>query len=270
MRLVWTGLIASAGVVLSVYFFNPLGVRDAAMGLFGAVSPAPGPSVTVADGSVCGASVELERACDFTARVLGTTEDVWRAQFQQGRLPDYGVTPSVYAEPTLIVFSAQVHTGCGPQLSGVGPFYCFEDHRIYIDPTFYQVMEQRLAAPGDFAQAFVIAHEVGHHLQNLLDMRALEVVGEPPNRASVRRELQADCFAGVWAHQERDDLSITEADLREGLNAAFAFGDDTGAGVEAHAFRHGSSEQRMRWLRLGFETGDARECDTFRIQYGSL
>ena len=258
-------IIALAGI----YFFNPFGIRDAVFGmLFGAV---PGQSQTTAEGgggNVCDAHAQ---ACDFSARVLGSTEDVWNAQFQQGRLPNYGAQAGAYQEPVLNVFSESVNTACGNAPSSVGPFYCPGDRQLYIDPTFYEVMASRLNAPGDFAQAYVIAHEVGHHVQNLIGATQLQVRGENQNQTSVRIELQADCFAGVWGHQERADLAIDEADLREALNAAHAIGDDTlqrqgQGGVDERQFTHGSSAQRMRWFRRGFDSGDPRQCDTFAVQ----
>lgn len=242
-----------------IYFFNPFGVRDAVFGLlFGGV---PGQSQT-AGAAVCDTQAQ---ACDFSARILGSTEEVWRSQFAAGRLPNYGVQPGPYEEPILNIFAQGVSTGCGNATSDVGPFYCPADRQLYIDPGFYQVMEQRLRAPGDFAQAYVIAHEVGHHVQNLIGATNRALPGESQNQTSVRIELQADCLAGVWGHTAQAQLAIDEADLREALNAAHAIGDDSLGAREAQ-YTHGSSAQRMTWFRRGFDSGDARQCDTFAVR----
>lgn len=247
----------------AIYLFNPFGIRDTVFSLlFGGV-----PGQTQASGEpVCEAQAQ---ACDFSARVLGSTEEVWRQQFAQGRLPSYGPQPGAYQEPVLNFFTGGVSTGCGAASSDVGPFYCPGDNQLYIDPGFYQVMETRLNAPGDFAQAYVIAHEVGHHVQNLIGATNMQVPGENQNQISVRVELQADCFAGVWGHQDRADLQITNEDLNEALNAAHAIGDDA-LGANEAAYTHGTSAQRMRWFRRGFDTGDPRQCDTFRVPRAQL
>lgn len=216
-------------------------------------------------GSACGLSPESGVACDFSRAVLASTEDVWHRNFQAGTLPKYGQesTPP-YHDPTLVVFSQAVSTGgCGNATSAVGPFYCPADRKLYIDPMFYDTMEQRLKAPGDFAQAYVIAHEVGHHVQNLIGSSRLSVPGETDNQTSVRVELQADCLAGVWGHSAQASLKITEQDLEEALNAAHAIGDDSLGHADTSDYTHGSSAQRIRWFRRGFESGDARTCDTF-------
>ena len=164
------------------------------------------------------------------------------------------------------MFAQSVSTGCGTATADVGPFYCPADQKLYIDPSFYGVMERRLRAPGDFAQAYVIAHEVGHHVQNLIGATRLSARGETENQNSVRVELQADCLAGVWGHTARASLQITDDDLGEALTAAHAIGDDTLGHSDARKFTHGSSEQRKRWFRRGFDSGDARQCDTFAVQ----
>jgi predicted metalloprotease len=222
--------------------------------------------------SVCQASQENGAACDFSRAVLGSTEDVWTPIFERRALPSYGGSPGAYQHPTLVVFANAVSTGgCGNATSGVGPFYCPADQKLYIDPAFYGVMEKRLRAPGDFAQAYVIAHEVGHHVQNLIGSSRLNPGGETQNQNSVRVELQADCLAGVWGHTARASLQITDEDLSEALTAAHAIGDDTLGHSDERSFTHGSSEQRKRWFRRGFDSGDARQCDTFAVQnYGQL
>ena len=262
------GTLIAIALLAVIYFFNPFGIRDAIFGaLFGGV---PGQTQTTEGaGSACQPSAQ---ACDFSARVLGSTEEVWAAQFQQGRLPNYGKQVAAYENPTLNFFSNGVSTACGNASSDMGPFYCPGDRQLYIDPTFYELMAQRLNAPGDFAQAYVIAHEVGHHVQNLIGAMEIQVSGETQNQTSVRTELQADCFAGVWGHTARADLAIDEADLREALNAAHQIGDDTltqGRADESQ-FTHGTSAQRMSWFRRGFDSGDARQCDTFNTPFAQL
>jgi predicted metalloprotease len=166
-----------------------------------------------------------------------------------------------------VVFNRAVSTGgCGSATADVGPFYCPADNRLYIDPGFYAVMEQKLKAPGDFAQAYVIAHEVGHHIQNLIGSSRLSTPGESKNQVSVRVELQADCLAGVWGHSAKKALAITEEDLREALQAAHAIGDDSLGHQDEASFTHGSAEQRMKWFKRGFEQGDAKSCDTFAVK----
>ncbi|MBY0568399.1 MAG: neutral zinc metallopeptidase [Hyphomonadaceae bacterium] len=227
-----------------------------------------GGEVAQGEGSVCEAEAQ---ACDFSRAVLASTEDVWRQQFSQNRLPNYGSAPGAYVDPTLVVFQGGVATeGCGSASSDVGPFYCPADRNLYIDPGFYAVMESRLRAPGDFAQAYVIAHEVGHHVQNLIGATQRSVQGETQNQTSVRIELQADCLAGVWGHSARATLAIDEADLREALNAAHAIGDDSLGQTNEASFTHGTSAQRMRWFRRGFDSGDPRQCDTFAVSQAQL
>ena len=254
-----------AGAVLAMgYCALPAGMRQELLGaLMGG-----GQSVSSTAGtSVCDGSPANAAACDFSRAVVASTEDVWTQQFQRGALPNYGRAAGAYQQPTLVVFANGVSTGgCGNATSDVGPFYCPADQRLYIDPSFYTVMERRLRAPGDFAQAYVLAHEVGHHVQNLIGSSGLKARGEDANQSSVRVELQADCLAGVWGHTARASLQITDDDLSEALTAAHAIGDDTLGHADARAFTHGSSEQRKRWFRRGFDSGDARQCDTFTAQ----
>lgn len=212
-------------------------------------------------------SAEEDELADLVAVVLGDTEDTWRPLFEQmGR---------TYQEPVLVLFTDRVASACGAQSSAVGPFYCPADHQVYIDLGFFGELSERFGAPGDFAQAYVVAHEVGHHVQNLLgtsgevhaQRRQLDEAGA--NELSVRLELQADCYAGVWAHHaERARDLLEHGDLEEGLRAAHAIGDDTlqrnaGRHVVPESFTHGTSEQRMRWFRAGFDAGDPGACDTF-------
>ncbi|MGC4086754.1 MAG: neutral zinc metallopeptidase [Polyangiaceae bacterium] len=259
------GAIAGIG-----YFVLPTGLRNALLRAVGGGSVASGP--TTSGGSVCKSSPESGKACDFSLAVLASTEDVWKAKFAAGALPKYSKPIGAYQEPTLVVFANAVSTGgCGNATSDVGPFYCSGDRKLYIDPSFYTVMDKQLKAPGDFAQAYVIAHEVGHHLQTLIGSRDVGTPGETKNQTSVRMELQADCFAGVWGHDARSSLAITDEDLREAVNAAHQIGDDTLGHSDKSKFTHGSSEQRMRWFKRGFESGDARQCDTFAVaKYAEL
>lgn len=204
---------------------------------------------------------------DFVSRVLGSTERVWTQKFQEmGRQ---------YQKPTLVLFNGFVQSACGMAQSAMGPFYCPGDNKVYIDLSFYQDMKNKLGAPGDFAQAYVIAHEVGHHIQNQLGIAAkvTQARAQAPeaeaNSLSVRMELQADCFAGVWAKAANDTNNILEeGDIEEGLNAAAAIGDDrlqrrSQGYVVPESFTHGSSEQRVRWFKRGLQTGDIKSCDAF-------
>ena len=252
-------LAAIAGVG---YLVLPASVRQRLLAVV-----TDGGAGSAGSGSVCQASPSNGAACDFSRAVLASTEDAWAAEFQNGRLPRYGRPVGTYQQPALVVFSGSVSTGgCGNATSKVGPFYCPADSKLYIDPGFYQVMETRLRAPGDFAQAYVIAHEVGHHVQNLLGSSRLRGKGDTDNQSSVRVELQADCLAGVWGHTARASLKITEEDLREAVQAAHAIGDDALGNTTAADHTHGTSAQRIRWFRRGFDAGDARQCDTFAVE----
>jgi uncharacterized protein len=204
---------------------------------------------------------------EFVAVVLGDTEDTWGDLFRQmGRY---------YRQPKLVLFTDAVQSACGMAGAAVGPFYCPSDQKLYLDLGFFRALRERFHAPGDFAQAYVIAHEVGHHVQTLLGITdnvapARQRGGGQANAVSVRVELQADCFAGIWAHHARESRDILEeGDLEEALNAASAIGDDTlqrqaRGRVVPETFTHGSSKQRVAWFARGFETGDLRQCDTFR------
>ena len=206
----------------------------------------------------------------FAATVLGSTEDVWSEIFAaQGQR---------YRKPTLVLFSDAVASACGTASAAVGPFYCPADQKVYLDLSFYELLSQRFGAPGDFAQAYVVAHEVGHHVQQLLGIadqvtaaqqRASEAEA---NGLSVRMELQADCLAGVWGyHANRTRQLLEPGDVEEGLRAAAAIGDDmmqrqSAGRVRPESWTHGSSEMRVRWLRLGLSTGDPDQCDTFKTE----
>ncbi len=203
----------------------------------------------------------------FVSVVLADTEDTWRALFREAG--------GTYREPKLVLFSGAYPTACGMGQSAAGPFYCPADQKVYIDLAFFRLLQERFRAPGDFAQAYVIAHEVGHHVQNLLGImektqQLRQRLSEREyNQVSVRVELQADCFAGVWAHHANRSRKVLETgDLEEAMRAATAIGDDTlQRQSQGHAvpdsFTHGSAEQRVRWFRIGFERGTMQECNTF-------
>ena len=215
-------------------------------------------------------SPEEERLKEFMSVVLADTEDVWGELFQR--------SGQQYQQPTLVLFSGAVQSACGFAESAMGPFYCPADRKLYLDMSFFNDLAQRHDAPGDFAQAYVLAHEVGHHIQTLLGIseqvhaarqRTSEVEG---NALQVRMELQADCFSGVWAHHADQARQILEpGDIEEALAAAAGVGDDrlqkqARGYVVPDSFTHGSSEQRMRWLKRGLQSGDPGQCDTFRAR----
>ena len=260
------GTLLAAAVLGIGFFVLPASLKQEFLGAL--TGSSQGALSEPGAGSVCDASQANGAACDFSRVVLASTEDVWTQKFASAALPNYGRAPGAYQHPTLVVFADSVSTGgCGNATSDVGPFYCPGDQKLYIDPSFYGTMERRLRAPGDFAQAYVIAHEVGHHVQNLIGSSRLAATGgETANQNSVRVELQADCLAGVWGHTAAASLQITDDDLSEALTAAHAIGDDTLGHSDERKFTHGSSEQRTRWFRRGFDSGDARRCDTFAVR----
>ena len=207
-----------------------------------------------------------DEATDFVKVMLGYNEDVWTKLFAQSN--------QQYRAPKLVIFDGGVNSACGYTSSAAGPFYCPGDYQVYIDLNFFREL-QRMGAGGDFAQAYVLAHEVGHHIQNLLGVsmavqkRQRSVSKVEANHLSVLTELQADCYAGVWAHHAHKDNQLLEpGDLEEGMNAAAQIGDDAlmgkaGAAIRPEAFTHGSSQQRQQWLYRGLESGDPQQCDTF-------
>ena len=226
----------------------------------------PDPGATTGPGTGTG-NVQADAGKEFVARVLGSNNRVWNDIFKQ-----MGKT---YEGPKLVLFSGTVQSACGMAQSAMGPFYCPPDQKVYIDLSFYQDMKNKLGAGGDFAQAYVIAHEVGHHLQNLfgiaskvsaMRMRVSETQG---NALSVRMELQADCFAGIWAQEANASARLLEdGDIEEGLNAAAAIGDDrlqrrAQGYVVPESFTHGSSEQRVSWFKRGLQAQSLNDCDTF-------
>ncbi len=222
---------------------------------------------SVAPGERSGGEQEL---ADFSSVVLGDTEDTWRLLFER--------LGGTYQEPTLVLYSGAVQSACGFAQSAVGPFYCPGDGKVYLDLSFFEDLHSRFGAPGDFAQAYVIAHEVGHHVQNLLgimeevDAMRERVGREEANAITVRLELQADFLAGVWAHHAEEARRILEqGDIEEALNAASQIGDDRlqmemQGYVVPDAFTHGTAEQRARWFLRGFETGDISKGDTFNAE----
>jgi predicted metalloprotease len=250
------GFIVIILILSFVFGINPLELLSGG----GQVSVDPGSRQTQTAPQV---SSEMR---DFVATVLAETEDTWNAIFT-----DEGLK---YREPTLVLFSGSVRSACGFASAASGPFYCPGDSKVYIDLAFYDQLKRRFQAPGDFAQAYVLAHEVGHHVQNLIgvlpkfnQMRRTAGKSEA-NAMSVRVELQADCFAGIWANKTARKGLLEEGDIDEALNAARQIGDDTiqkrtQGYVVPDAFNHGTAEQRRRWFGRGFETGRLDACDTF-------
>lgn len=254
---------AIAVLVIGAYvlFTGNLGVLTGSGGLTGQGEPAQ--SELVAE------NAEEQELVDFVSVVLADTEETWHELFREAG--------GTYKEPTLVLFRGAVSSACGLGQAAMGPFYCPGDHKLYIDLSFYSDLKHRFKAPGDFAQAYVIAHEVGHHVQTLLGIsqkvqdarrRASETEA---NQLSVRLELQADCFAGVWAHHaHRSRQLLEEGDVEEGLAAASAIGDDrlqkqSQGYVSPDSFTHGSSVQRVKWFRIGLDRGEMSTCDTFSV-----
>ena len=250
------------GMLILVLLFSFISGRNPLELLSQVEQTGAGPAETSAP---TGAVTENDPQARFVGAVLGDTEDTWKQIFaKQGR---------TYEEPVLVLFDGSVRSACGLASAAVGPFYCPSDHKLYLDLSFFRELAQRFGAPGDFAQAYVVAHEVGHHVQTLLGIservhRAQSSRGSDANALSVRMELQADCFAGVWGHHAAQRQLLDPGDVHEGLRAAAAIGDDRlqrqGQGyVAPESFTHGSSEQRASWLRRGLQNGDPDACDTF-------
>lgn len=215
-------------------------------------------------------TAEEQERYDFVSVVLGGTEEVWKAEFAR-----HGKR---YVEPKLVVFRSNVRTACGNGSAAMGPFYCPGDQKVYIDLTFYDELAKTFNSPGDFAQAYVIAHEVGHHVQKLLGTsdKVSSMRNRPDyNEYSVRLELQADFYAGVWANHSKQYLNVDRSDIEEAMRAANAIGDDAiqkkqQGKVVPHSFTHGTSEQRMRWFNKGLESGRMEDGDTFSMSYQDL
>ncbi|MCU0949698.1 MAG: zinc metallopeptidase [Burkholderiaceae bacterium] len=259
------GRLGIGGVVIALVASYFLGVDPRlVMGVLGGMEGAAPTAVTAPAGP---APKPADAAGRFMSVVLADTEDTWNALFRQAGAD--------YAEPTLVLYENEWPTACGRGDSAAGPFYCPADSKIYIDLTFFRQLSERFNAPGDFAAAYVLAHEVGHHVQNQLGvMRQVDALRQrmtpqQANALSVRVELQADCFAGIWAHHaQRSRQVLQQGDLEEALRAAAAVGDDTlqraGRGrVVPESFTHGTAEQRARWFRTGFDSGRVAACDTF-------
>ncbi len=257
-RGVGLGTVAVALIAGWIFGINPMTVLGFLSGGGEPVSTQQAPAARPAAG---------DTQAQFVSVVLADTEDVWREQFRQ--------LGSTYREPKLRLFRGSEPTACGRGEAAMGPFYCPGDQKVYIDLGFFEVMRTRLGAPGDFAQAYVIAHEVGHHVQNL--MGVTDKVGQArgrlseaqQNAVSVRVELQADCYAGVWAnHSQRGKQWLQQGDIEEAMNAASQIGDDTlqrksSGTVTPDSFTHGSSAQRVDWFQRGFRSGNVKDCDTF-------
>jgi predicted metalloprotease len=255
------GSVAIALVAGWIFGINPLTILGLLSGGGGPVpqqsSPATRPPAD-------------DKMAQFVSVVLADTEDVWREQFK--------TLGSTYREPKLRLFRGAEATACGTGQSAMGPFYCPGDQKVYIDLSFYETMRTKLGAPGDFAQAYVIAHEVGHHVQNLMgitekiDAMRGRASQAQQNAVSVRLELQADCFAGVWAHHANNARQILEqGDVEEALNAASQIGDDalqrkSRGTIQPETFTHGSSAQRVTWFKRGLTTGSVQQCNTFEAR----
>ncbi|WP_453968674.1 KPN_02809 family neutral zinc metallopeptidase [Amorphus sp. MBR-141] len=258
------GLLVVFVLVMWALGVNPLELLQGSMGQDGARQlPSPSATTQTADS---GTSDEMKR---FVSVVLADTEDVWSTKFEENG--------ERYVEPTLVLFTDRVQSACGLAGAASGPFYCPGDQKLYIDLGFYKQLADRFGAPGDFAEAYVIAHEVGHHVQNLLGILPKfhelqqNMSKREANAMSVRVELQADCFAGVWAHYEREKGLLEAGDTEEALTAAAAVGDDaiqraTQGQVVPDSFNHGTSEQRQKWFQTGLDSGEVSACDTFSPQ----
>ena len=245
------------GLVLLLLFSALTGTNP--LDIINSSSPEPGSVGT------SGVSSDDPQA-QFVSVVLKDTEDTWREIFQA-----HGET---YREPTLVLFTQATQSGCGVGQAAMGPFYCPNDQKVYLDLSFFRELDQRFGAPGDFAQAYVVAHEVGHHVQTLtgltgrVDARRERGSERQANAASVRVELQADCYAGVWGHYAAHRNLLEPGDAEEGLRAAAAIGDDrlqqqTQGRIVPESFTHGTSQERVEWLRRGLDSGKMEACDTF-------
>ncbi|MCP5283263.1 MAG: neutral zinc metallopeptidase [Burkholderiaceae bacterium] len=255
------GSIVIAVIAAWIFGINPLTVLGLLGGMDGGAPVSQGPAA---------APPASDREAMFVSTVLADTEDVWQALFRSGG--------QSYREPKLVLFRGAVPTACGTGQSAMGPFYCPGDYKVYIDLGFFETLSRQMGAPGDFAQAYVIAHEVGHHVQRLIgvtdrvDAMRGRISQAQMNAMSVRVELQADCLAGVWTHHsQRGKNWLEQGDIQEAMNAAARIGDDalqrqsTGT-VRPESFTHGSSEQRMRWFQRGVQSGQVAACNTFDAQ----
>jgi predicted metalloprotease len=256
-------------VLLAISWFlgiNPLALLGGGLGGDSARVPTgsgPNPFDVAAPSQPTRTSPQEEELVEFVSFVLDDAQSVWRRELRS------------YPDARLVLFRGAVQSGCGFAQSAMGPFYCPADQKVYIDLAFYEELRRRFGAPGDFAQAYVLAHEIGHHVQKVLGIEpkvraAQQRQPGQANELSVRMELQADCFAGIWAHSTAQRDLLERGDVEEGLGAAAAVGDDriqsmSGRGVNPEGFTHGSSEQRVASFRRGFESGDPDVCDTFSV-----
>ncbi|MBL4645147.1 MAG: flagellar biosynthesis protein FlgM [Hyphomicrobiales bacterium] len=256
-------LIVIVGVAWFVFGINPITLLGGLTGDGGGISTPQFDNSTSRPPPSAKAQDEMKQ---FVTTVLAETEDTWNTIFERSNRN--------YEEPRLVLFTGQVRSACGFASAASGPFYCPGDKQVYIDLSFYDELRKRFDAPGDFAQAYVLAHEVGHHVQNLLGVlpkfnKARRGMSkEDANAMSVRVELQADCYAGVWGYNAREEGLLERGDLDEALNAATQIGDDaiqkrTQGYVVPETFSHGTSEQRKYWFQRGFDSGNPRDCDTF-------
>ncbi|MFM2059312.1 MAG: hypothetical protein RLY71_3697 [Pseudomonadota bacterium] len=265
-RGVGLGTIAIALVAGWIFGINPATI----IGVLGGMEGGGAPEVAQQAPANAPRGQPQDESARFVSTVLASTEDVWEGVFRQ--------SSAAYQKPVLVLYRGATRSACGVGQAAMGPFYCPGDAKVYLDLGFFDTMRRQLGAPGDFAQAYVVAHEVGHHVQHLLGItdkvdglrgRVSEAQG---NALSVRLELQADCFAGIWAHHAQQARNwLEQGDLEEAINAASRIGDDTlqreaGAAVRPETFTHGSSQQRMRWFQRGFQTGQMAQCDTFQAR----
>jgi uncharacterized protein len=260
------GTIAVAFIAAWIFGINPMTI----LGFLGGAGDLMPTQTQSAPANTAPTGRPSDEMGQFVAAVLGGTEDAWGEVFRQGG--------AQYEPPRLVMFRGSTRTACGQGQAAMGPFYCPADRKVYIDLSFYETMKRQLGAPGDFAQAYVVAHEVGHHVQNLMGLTGKvdgmrgRISEREQNALSVRLELQADCFAGIWAHHNQKSNAILEpGDVEEAMNAAAAIGDDalqrkSQGVVIPDSFTHGSSEQRQRWFYKGLETGSVQACDTFNAR----
>jgi predicted metalloprotease len=252
------GTLLVALIASAVFGVNPMQILSLLEG---------GAPATPQTGASQPGTINNDAETRFVRKVLASTEDVWSAEFQRRN--------AYYQPPTLVLFRGTTPTACGTGQAAVGPFYCPGDQKVYIDLGFYDILKNQLGSPGDFAQAYVIAHEVGHHIQKLtgisdkVDARRGQLSPAQQNALSVRVELQADCYAGIWANRADSAKQILEAgDLEQAINAAGHIGDDAlqqaqKGVVVPETFTHGTSQQRIAWFKRGWESGDLRDCNTF-------
>jgi uncharacterized protein len=255
------GRLGIGGIVIALVASYFLGINP--MTVLGILGGGGAPAPQVSQGPAHRPPKDDQMA-GFVSKVLADTEDVWGNVFKAGG--------AVYKQPKLVLFRGSTPTACGAGQAAMGPFYCPGDQKVYIDLGFYETMRTKLGAPGDFAQAYVIAHEIGHHVQNQLGISAKvdamrgRISEKEQNALSVRLELQADCFAGVWSRGSQ--LNLDKGDIEEALNAASQIGDDTlqkksQGYAQPDTFTHGSSKQRMAWFNAGLQSGNMKQCDTF-------